>query len=69
MISGSGILLVATLEPGGEIAWSLPFLGLLLFLALAGTALLTLVWYWLLRHGGLGRLSLFFYEWRRSAGS
>ncbi|MFB9144931.1 EamA family transporter [Halomonas alkalicola] len=26
-----------------------------------GTALLTLTWYWLLRHGDLGRLSLFFY--------
>jgi drug/metabolite transporter (DMT)-like permease len=54
-------LVSLALEPGDEIAWSLPFLGLLLFLALPGTALLTLVWYWLLRHGDLGRLSLFFY--------
>jgi drug/metabolite transporter (DMT)-like permease len=49
------------LEPDREIAWAPPFTGLLLFLALPGTAFLTLVWYWLLRHGDLGRLSLFFY--------
>jgi drug/metabolite transporter (DMT)-like permease len=48
-------------EPDRATAWGAPFLGLLLFLALPGTAFLTLVWYWLLRHGDLGRLSLFFY--------
>jgi drug/metabolite transporter (DMT)-like permease len=54
-------LISLTLEQGHAISWSLPFLGVLLFLALPGTALLTLGWYWLLRHGDLGRLSLFFY--------
>jgi hypothetical protein len=58
MASGAGqhpfVLTSLTLEQGHAISWSLPFLGLLLFLALPGTALLTLGWYWLLRHGDLG---------------
>ena len=54
-------LLSLALEPDPKITWSFQFISLLLFLGIPGTALLTLTWYWLLRHGDLGRLSLFFY--------
>lgn len=54
-------LLSLALEPGHKITWSLQFVSLLLFLGIPGTAFLTLTWYWLLRHGDLGRLSLIFY--------
>lgn len=46
------------LERGRPVAWSPTFVGLLLFLALVGTAFTTALWYWLLQREEVGRLSL-----------
>ncbi|SEO84553.1 DMT family transporter [Aquisalimonas asiatica] len=54
-------LLSLALEPVNATDWSPYFVGVLVFLAIPGTALLTLGWYSLLRHEDLGRLSLYFY--------
>jgi drug/metabolite transporter (DMT)-like permease len=48
-------------EPQGTIAWTGRFVGLLLFLALAGTALSTWLWFWLLQRAEAGRLSLYLF--------
>ena len=60
---GSLPLLAASawLEGGRSVTWSLPFAGLLLFLALAGTSFGTAAWYWLIQSNDVGRLSIFFY--------
>ena len=52
------LALSAWFERGRSIAWSPTFMGLLLFLALAGTALTTALWYWLVQRDDVGRLSL-----------
>ena len=51
----------ALLEPVGETTWGAAFAGMLLFLSLGGTALSTTLWFWLLGHGDVGRLSLFLF--------
>ena len=51
----------ALLEPLGETTWGAAFAGMLLFLSLGGTALSTTIWFWLLGHGDVGRLSLFLF--------
>jgi len=43
------------------VAWNATFVGLLLFLALIGTAFATAIWYWLIRHDDVGRLTMFFF--------
>ena len=43
------------------VAWNATFVGLLLFLALIGTAFANAVWYWLIRHDDVGRLTMFFF--------
>lgn len=48
-------------ERDAKISWNVEFIGLLLFLALAGTALLTAAWYWLIQSEPVGRLTLFFF--------
>jgi len=48
----------AFFEQGREVAWTGTFVGILLFLALAGTALPTPLWYWLLQHDDVGRLTI-----------
>jgi len=53
--------LSAVFEPRGTIAWTGGFVGLLLFLALAGTALSTWLWFWLLQRTEAGRLSLYLF--------
>ncbi|HEX7973643.1 MAG TPA: DMT family transporter [Anaerolineales bacterium] len=45
----------------GAVTWNLPFISLLLFLALAGTSFVTAAWYWLIQREDVGRLSIFFY--------
>lgn len=52
--------LPALTERGASITWNFEFVALLLFLALAGTALLNVIWYWLLQFDDVSRLSLFF---------
>ncbi len=63
LIIGSLPLLVvsAVIERDVTIVWNGTFVGLLLFLALIGTALATAVWYWLVRHNDVGRLTMFFF--------
>jgi O-acetylserine/cysteine efflux transporter len=63
LVAGSlPLLLVSAItEAGVAIAWNSNFLGLLLFLALPGTAIANAVWYWLIRQGDVGRLSMFFF--------
>lgn len=63
LIAGSIVLLglSAVFEPRETIAWTGGFVGLLLFLALAGTALSTWLWFWLLQRSEAGRLSLYLF--------
>ena len=53
--------LSALVEHGARVVWSAEFVGLLLFLAVVGTAFTTAVWYWLVQRHDVGRLSLFFF--------
>ena len=57
---GSTVLLVVAfgVEPVATTAWGAEFIGILLFLALIGTAFATAAWFWLLQHDDVGRLSL-----------
>jgi drug/metabolite transporter (DMT)-like permease len=63
LVAGSVLLLGLSLvyEPHGTIMWTGDFVGLLLFLALAGTALSTWLWFWLLQRAEAGRLSLYLF--------
>lgn len=63
LVAGSVVLLglSAFFEPQGTIAWTGGFVGILLFLALAGTALSTWLWFWLLQRAEAGRLSMFLF--------
>lgn len=60
---GSVPLLVASgwLERGRGVAWTPTFVGLLLYLALVGSALATSAWYWLLQDEEAGRLTLYLF--------
>jgi drug/metabolite transporter (DMT)-like permease len=51
----------ALLERGTSVRWTAEFAGMLLILALAGTAFVVAAWYWLIQSGDLGRLSMFFF--------
>lgn len=42
-------------------SWTLGFTGLLLLLAIVGTAFVTVAWYWLVQGDEVGRLSMFFF--------
>ena len=48
----------AIVERDRVVVWNASFIGLLLFLALAGTALAVPAWYWLVRQEEIGRLAL-----------
>jgi O-acetylserine/cysteine efflux transporter len=63
LIAGSVVLLGLSVvfEPKGTIAWTGGYVGLLLFLGLAGTALSTWLWFWLLQRAEAGRLSLYLF--------
>lgn len=54
-----GVSLVA--ENGESIVWNLEFIGLVLFLALPGTALATVMWYWLIQRSDVGQLAMFLF--------
>lgn len=59
LLGGAALLgVAAVLEPQARILWTGPFLGLLLFLGVIGTALTTVVWYWLVQRDDVGRLSI-----------
>ncbi len=63
LLLGSLPLLAASavLEQAATISWAPTFVIALLFLAFAGTALPTPVWYWLVRDDDLGQLTLFLF--------
>ena len=63
LLLGSLPLLIASAlaETETPIRWAWSFLGLLLFLAVPGTAVANAAWYWLIRDGEVGRLSQFFF--------
>ncbi len=63
LLVGSLPLLAVSImvERDAVVAWNATFVGLLLFLALIGTALATAIWYWLIRHDDVGRLTMFFF--------
>jgi probable blue pigment (indigoidine) exporter len=52
------VAMSAVIEPGAAIRWTPPFVGFLLFLAVIGTAMTTVVWYWLVQRDDVGRLSI-----------
>lgn len=55
------LLLAALVEQDRRVIWNAEFVGLLLFLALVGTALANAVWYWLLQREEVGRLTMFLF--------
>jgi len=63
LVAGSIVLLglSAVFEPQEPIAWTGGFVGLLLFLALVGTALSTWLWFWLLQRSEASQLSLYLF--------
>ena len=63
LIVGSLPLLAVSIvvEHNAVIVWNATLVGLLLFLALIGTAFATAIWYWLIRHHDVGRLTMFFF--------
>lgn len=60
LLLGGGALLAtaALVEPGARVRWAPAFIALLAFLALLGTALTTVVWYWLVQRDEVGRLTV-----------
>ncbi len=54
-------LLSSLFEQHQKILWNVEFVGVLLFLALVGTALLNSAWFWLLQRNEVGSLSLFLF--------
>lgn len=63
LLAGGAPLLAgaALLEGAPPVRWTAAFAGILLFLALPGTAMATAVWYWLVQREEVGRLSMFFF--------
>lgn len=63
LIVGGLVLLglSAVSEPETSVSWNGTFVALLLVLALAGTALSTWLWFWLLERAEAGRLSLYLF--------
>lgn len=63
LVAGSIVLLglSAVFEPQETVAWTGGFVGILLFLGLAGTALSTWLWFWLLQRAEAGQLSLYLF--------
>ncbi|MFV1986902.1 MAG: DMT family transporter [Gemmatimonadota bacterium] len=51
----------AVFERQAAIVWGAPFIAILLFLALVGTAFALWAWYWLVQREDVGRLSLLFF--------
>ncbi|HEX7974185.1 MAG TPA: EamA family transporter, partial [Anaerolineales bacterium] len=63
LILGSLPLLAVSsfIEPVNKVTWTPAFIGVLLFLALVGTSLVTALWYWLLQKHEVGHLTLFLF--------
>lgn len=63
LLAGSLPLLALSsiVEPHAAVQWNLRFLAILAFLGIAGTALPTPLWYWLLQRDEVGHLTLFLF--------
>ncbi len=63
LIIGSIPLFVGSfaIELDTHFVWNSEFLGLLFFLALVGTSLISVVWYWLVQREDVGQLSISFF--------
>jgi drug/metabolite transporter (DMT)-like permease len=63
LLLGALPLVIASflMEPVKQITWTAQFAGILLFLALMGTALVTGAWYWLLQRHDVGSVTLFLF--------
>lgn len=63
LLAGSLPLLALSIivEPGASVQWNVRFIGILAFLGIAGTALPTPLWYWLLQRDEVGHLTLFLF--------
>ena len=55
------LALYAVAEREAPVIWNGTFVGLLLFLSLVGTALVTFLWYWIVAREDVGRLSMFLF--------
>jgi drug/metabolite transporter (DMT)-like permease len=55
------LVLYAVAEREVPVIWNGAFVGLLLFLSLVGTALVTFLWYWIVAREDVGRLSMFLF--------
>lgn len=60
---GSLPLLVgsAIVERDAAIEWSVTFFGVLLFLSVVGTSIAVALWFWLVQHEDVGRLTMFLF--------
>jgi len=58
LLGGLPLLAVSLGFESGAVSWQPPFLGLLAFLGLVGTAFTLSLWYWLIQRGDVGGLSL-----------
>lgn len=58
LLGGVPLLALSVLSEPQAILWNRTFVGLLLFLGVIGTALTTVVWYWLVQRDDVGRLSV-----------
>lgn len=54
-------VLGALAEGSTPVRWTVPFVEVLLFLALVGTAFANAVWFWLVQHDDVGRLTTFLF--------
>jgi O-acetylserine/cysteine efflux transporter len=63
LIIGSLPLFLAStiVERTEKVVWNVDFVGLLLFLALVGTSLLNVTWFWLVQHGEVSHVSMYFF--------
>ncbi len=55
------LALSALVERNAAVTWNPEFVGLLLFLALVGTAFVFAAWYWLVQHDDVSRLSVYLF--------
>lgn len=60
---GGALLLVLSLffEKSVPVQWNIPFISILVFLAIVGTGMTTIIWYKLIQKTDVARLSVFFF--------
>jgi drug/metabolite transporter (DMT)-like permease len=62
LIGSLPLLVLGVITEGSTpVTWTLSFVEVLLFLALVGTAFASAVWFWLVQHDDVGRLTTFLF--------